>query len=168
MDTQIEDVGARIKETRTRMNFTQAEFAKKLGVSTMSQGYYEQNRRKPNADYLTELVRLNVDVEYILTGRKSNKPESSVITEMQRMNFAREEAAVGDDKKYTSMEALQLVLEVIGSTENADRLSNKVVQDLVGFTYTGHPTKFQLSELVNLLVKWDSTNENAEGGSAPE
>lgn len=71
MTTEENGIGERLKEERLKLEMNQAEFAKATGVSTVSQGYYEQNRRKPGSDYLAKLAELKVDLVYVLTGNSS-------------------------------------------------------------------------------------------------
>lgn len=63
--------GERIKEERQRLKLTQADFAKLAGVSRQSQANYEVEEREPGALYLINLYD-QVDVPYILTGRRSS------------------------------------------------------------------------------------------------
>ncbi len=60
--------GLRLKEERIRINLNQAELASELGISKKSQGLYERGVRSPDAIYLCELSKLEVDVTYLITG----------------------------------------------------------------------------------------------------
>ncbi|MGI1671981.1 MAG: helix-turn-helix transcriptional regulator [Neptuniibacter sp.] len=79
MSDQKLGFGERLKEERERLNMSQSEFAKAAGVSTVSQGYYEQGRRKPSSDYLAELLRLTVDAVYVLTGNRMGSNGNGVV-----------------------------------------------------------------------------------------
>ncbi|MDP8994777.1 MAG: hypothetical protein M3N07_07345 [Pseudomonadota bacterium] len=49
----------------------QAEFAGRVGTDVPKQSLYENDRRELRADYLARLVDAEVDVVYVLTGRRS-------------------------------------------------------------------------------------------------
>ncbi|HEV2818799.1 MAG TPA: helix-turn-helix transcriptional regulator [Allosphingosinicella sp.] len=63
--------GARLAEERKRLGLKQAEFAELVGTDVPKQSLYENDRRELRADYLARLAGANVDVAYILTGRRS-------------------------------------------------------------------------------------------------
>lgn len=62
--------GDRLTEERQRLGFTQAEFAKKIGISRNSQVNYEAGKREPGVGYLETVGKLGIDVSYITTGIK--------------------------------------------------------------------------------------------------
>jgi transcriptional regulator with XRE-family HTH domain len=63
--------GTRLAEERKRLGLKQAEFAKLVGTDVPKQSLYENNRRELRADYLARLAEADVDVVYVLTGRRS-------------------------------------------------------------------------------------------------
>ncbi|HEX8527476.1 helix-turn-helix domain-containing protein [Allosphingosinicella sp.] len=64
--------GARLAEERKRLGLKQAEFAGLVGTDVPKQSLYENDRRELRAEYLARLVEADVDVVYILTGRRSD------------------------------------------------------------------------------------------------
>ncbi|WP_055099189.1 helix-turn-helix domain-containing protein [Alloalcanivorax xenomutans] len=64
--TNEDEIGSRI--THIRGQESQAQFAKKLGVHKNTVGNYERGDRTPDAAFLKALVRLGVNVHWILTG----------------------------------------------------------------------------------------------------
>ena len=52
------EIGARIREARTRAGLTQKKVAELLGVSNHSVWCWEAGKMKPNADHLLELAYL--------------------------------------------------------------------------------------------------------------
>lgn len=60
--------------TRLSMNLTKKEFGELGGVSDVSQGRYEEEnpekRQKPGMDYFLSLQKNNIDIYYLLTGKK--------------------------------------------------------------------------------------------------
>jgi len=63
--------GARLAEERRRLGLKQAEFAELVGTDVPKQSLYENDRRELRADYLARLAEANVDIVYVLTGRRS-------------------------------------------------------------------------------------------------
>src|ERR1044071_9609285 len=62
--------GERLAEERKRLGLKQAEFAELVGTDVPKQSLYENDRRDLRADYLARLAEADVDVVYILTGRR--------------------------------------------------------------------------------------------------
>lgn len=63
-------LGDRLKEERERLGFTQAVFAELAGFSKSAQLNYESGKRAPDAVYLYSVMRMGVDLMYVLTGER--------------------------------------------------------------------------------------------------
>jgi transcriptional regulator with XRE-family HTH domain len=63
--------GSRLAEERKRLGLKQAEFADLVGTDVPKQSLYENDRRELRGDYLARLADADVDIVYILTGRRS-------------------------------------------------------------------------------------------------
>jgi len=63
--------GSRLAEERKRLGLKQADFADRVGTDVPKQSLYENDRRELRAEYLARLVDHDVDVVYILSGRRS-------------------------------------------------------------------------------------------------
>jgi transcriptional regulator with XRE-family HTH domain len=63
--------GSRLAEERKRLGLKQADFAGLVGTDVPKQSLYENDRRELRAEYLAKLVDAEVDVVYILSGRRS-------------------------------------------------------------------------------------------------
>ena len=63
--------GSRLAEERKRLGLKQADFAERVGTDVPKQSLYENDRRELRAEYLAKLVDQEVDVVYILSGRRS-------------------------------------------------------------------------------------------------
>jgi transcriptional regulator with XRE-family HTH domain len=63
--------GSRLAEERKRLGLKQADFADRVGTDVPKQSLYENDRRELRADYLARLVDHDIDVVYILSGRRS-------------------------------------------------------------------------------------------------
>jgi transcriptional regulator with XRE-family HTH domain len=64
--------GTRLAEERKRLGLKQAEFADLVGTDVPKQSLYENDRRELRADYLARLAEGEVDIVYVLTGRRSD------------------------------------------------------------------------------------------------
>ncbi|MBO4929283.1 MAG: helix-turn-helix transcriptional regulator [Clostridia bacterium] len=63
-------LGARIAALRHDRGWSQAELARRLGISTSAVGMYEQGRREPSAELLVALSEeFKVSTDYLLTGK---------------------------------------------------------------------------------------------------
>ncbi|MCO8364141.1 helix-turn-helix transcriptional regulator [Burkholderia cenocepacia] len=65
------NVGARLREERTRLNLSQSAFADVAGVTKTTQGNYETNKRSPDALYLAAIAQHGVDIQYVVTGQRA-------------------------------------------------------------------------------------------------
>ena len=64
--------GMRIALLRARNRWSQAELARRIGVSASAVGMYEQGRREPSLDLVVRLAReLGVTTDYLLMGDNS-------------------------------------------------------------------------------------------------
>ena len=69
-------LGERIGALRRARSMSQAELARKLGISASAMGMYEQGRREPSVQIIVGLAReLEVSTDFLLTG-KSAPPNS--------------------------------------------------------------------------------------------
>lgn len=62
------EIGDRLREERTRLGLSQAEFGAVGGVAANAQGHYESGKRSPDTDYLAKIGREGADVLYIVMG----------------------------------------------------------------------------------------------------
>ena len=67
----MSEMGARLRQERRRLGFSQREMGLLGGVAANAQGKYESGERVPKADYLSALASEGVDVLYVLTGNRS-------------------------------------------------------------------------------------------------
>lgn len=79
-------IGGRLRVERERLDYLQHEFAAQGMVGRMSQVGYEAGARPPTAEYLARIARLGADVQFIVTGVRSENlyqidtAESSLLT----------------------------------------------------------------------------------------
>lgn len=78
--------GGRLKEERSRLDFSQGALAEAAGVSREMLGKYERGAADPGASVLVALAAVGLDVGYVLTGRRS--PISPQLSAAQREALA--------------------------------------------------------------------------------
>lgn len=74
-------LGQRIAVMRRQTGMSQAQLAKKLGISPSAVGMYEQGRREPPLDILVALSGiLGVTTDYLLTGKPATSQEEKLVS----------------------------------------------------------------------------------------
>ncbi|ASJ24333.1 helix-turn-helix domain-containing protein [Laribacter hongkongensis] len=69
---QKKTIGNRLMNERLRFGWSQAEAARKAGVSFSAYRSYEDGRSMPNAESLLLLSECGVDVLYVVTGKAND------------------------------------------------------------------------------------------------
>jgi transcriptional regulator with XRE-family HTH domain len=67
----MEKIGMRLKEERVRLGMNGADFGAIGGVRGLAQYRYEKGDRKPDSVYLAQISEKGVDVQYVVTGKRS-------------------------------------------------------------------------------------------------
>ncbi len=82
--------GARLRAARVESGLNQTEFAKLGGVSLGSQTNYELQKSEPPIGYLIALGEAGIDVQFIVTGKRSaaqlSERESALITNCRTLS----------------------------------------------------------------------------------
>ena len=63
----------RLKEERKRLGLNQTDFAALANVGQIAQVNYENGKRNPDSKYLQAIADAGADVQYILTGTRSQQ-----------------------------------------------------------------------------------------------
>lgn len=90
-------IGARLKEERERLGYSQPAFAALGGASKGSQLAWEKGTATPNAEFLNLVAAVGVDVLYVVTGQRDQSklaPEEDVVLAGYRKLDARGRAGV--------------------------------------------------------------------------
>ncbi|WP_290604942.1 helix-turn-helix transcriptional regulator [Arsenophonus sp. ENCA] len=66
-------MGDRLKSERLRLGLSQEMFAERCGVKKLTQYNYEKSERHPDAGYLIAAKALGVDLNYVMTGERSDE-----------------------------------------------------------------------------------------------
>jgi len=78
-------VGARLREERERLGFSQSAFGQLAGVSLRTEQDWERGVSSVRADFLSIAATHGVDVLYVLTGQRSQPVESALTPEEQAL-----------------------------------------------------------------------------------
>ncbi|WP_290608852.1 helix-turn-helix domain-containing protein [Arsenophonus sp. ENCA] len=94
LDTQqwvtltLEGVGDRLKSERLRLGLSQEMFAERCGVKKLTQYNYEKSERHPDAGYLIAAKALGVDLNYVMTGERSDEASAlDVVRDEEEANL---------------------------------------------------------------------------------
>ena len=68
----IPKIGERLRAERERLGFSQDSFAKNIGITRVTQNYYENGVRDPLLSYLSAFGRQGGDLTYVLFGESEN------------------------------------------------------------------------------------------------
>lgn len=81
--------GDRLKEERERLHLSQADLAEKTGVHRNTQARYENDRSPLPSDYVSTLMGLGLDVDFILLGiANPDTPVDCPFAREQHLDFA--------------------------------------------------------------------------------
>lgn len=128
-------IGDRLRSERERVGVSQDAFAESAGVQRRTQGNYERGERFPDAEYLSRIAAVGVDVLYVVTGRRDQASE--IDREVQRMADAWETleralAHVGrtltPEKKRKAAEALYQASKNETDGRRIEQLTDLVLQ----------------------------------------
>lgn len=146
-------IGERLREERKRMKMTQAAFAELGGIGVSALKLYEGNEREPGGLFLHEISELGADVQYIVTGIRSNSA------------LAADEQVLLDGyrslDKATRKRLLAFVLTESGPSEVSRLIKEKVIEagsKTVTVTATGRGAQAAGKKIVNRGKNGDQSN----------
>ena len=88
------NIGERITSLRKEKDISQAELAKRMGVSRQAVSKWEQGSSSPDTDKLIQLADIfDVEVEYLATGIKP-EPKSVVLNVVETVERVEEKVVV--------------------------------------------------------------------------
>jgi transcriptional regulator with XRE-family HTH domain len=104
MDVNMKNtIGQRIREERKRLGFTQADFAKAVGVHCNSQSNYENGKRYPDTVYLSAIGAVGVDVGYVTTGSRGATDVTKDVWFEERLLRLKQQLGVKEDKEVAAL-----------------------------------------------------------------
>ena len=62
----------RLRQERERLGLSQEKFAQMVGVSRVTENYYEQGSREPPITYLSTAARVGCDLRFLLFGESAD------------------------------------------------------------------------------------------------
>ncbi|MDB6145808.1 MAG: DNA-binding protein [Pseudomonas sp.] len=109
----MSEMGARLRQERKRLGYSQREMGSIGGVAANAQGKYESGERVPKADYLAALASVGVDVLYVLTNTRSTG--TAVDDILRKVKYSDEPDALFLEVKH-AMRHFLLRIEELSST----------------------------------------------------
>ena len=100
-------LGHRIAALRRDAGMSQAELARKLGVSPSAIGMYEQERREPGAELLVAIAaEFHVSVDFLLTGQTREPQEQEHLSQLlvRRLQTAQQRLDRRGDRPFSRQE----------------------------------------------------------------
>lgn len=91
-------IGDRIKDLRSKKDFTQSDLAKLIGLTYIQVGRYEKGKSNPSADILQKLaIAFNTTTDYLMNG-DTEQVEAQLIDKELLRQFHEIEKLEADDK----------------------------------------------------------------------
>ncbi len=121
-------LGSRIRKLRKKNYMSQAELAKKIGVSASAIGMYEQNRRTPDNDTLREFCEIfGVTSDYLLGLSLSSerKYDVSEVLDDYSKKLSEQESLMFDGEPLNEDERKQVLQTIEYVARLAERLSTE-------------------------------------------
>ncbi|MEB0077654.1 helix-turn-helix domain-containing protein [Pseudomonas sp. CCI3.2] len=109
----MNEMGARLRQERKRLGYSQREMGLLGGVAANAQGKYESGERVPKADYLAALASEGLDVLYVLTNQRSTG--TAVDTLLKQVAQVDEPDAVFKEVKHAVRHLLLRIEELSSS-----------------------------------------------------
>ena len=107
--------GKKLKILRKKIGITQANLAKKLGISPSAVGMYEQGRREPDSAMLIKIADLfDVSVDYLIDFKKNKKYFKNVDEIADRIEYIlRNKEYLKNNKTAISNETLNSIVQAV-------------------------------------------------------
>lgn len=100
--SKTEPYASRLREERARVEPHQGHFSEKIGVPQKRQSFLENGERELRAEYLDRLAAAGLDIQFIITGKRSpggmSDAESELLTHFNRLPVAMKVVAVAQLK----------------------------------------------------------------------
>lgn len=140
-----EDMGIRLVEERTRLGYSQANFAHQTEVTRETLRLNELGRSGISAEFLGRAAQLGVDVQYVITGVRSQKIEKNEEVSAQTIQGNNNNVIYGDKGVINSGTINNI------TTEKHITRTRAVVEP--NEKHIGEETKRLLQDLVKQIVE---------------
>lgn len=111
--------GERIREERERLEMSQTAFGAVGGVRKQAQMNYEKGERSPDSLYLAAISKIGADIQYIVTGQRTQGALGEELAEVVRLY---QSAPI--QVKAAVLGALTAGTETQTSVGSADKMEN--------------------------------------------
>ena len=107
--------GKKLRNLRKKVGLTQANLAKKLGISPSTVGMYEQGRREPDSAMLIKIADLfDVSVDYLVNFKKRKKYSKNADEIADKIEFMlRNREYLKNNKISISNETLNYIVQAV-------------------------------------------------------
>lgn len=144
----LADIGERIAEERGRLGFTQVAFARLLGISRVGLRNIEAGTSEFKVNVLAEAAAAGVDVQYVLTGVKSEN------TKQVKEEIGLEKQAIHGPVSGIGFASNVKNLQIIQTTNH--RTTHKA-ETKPGDEHITEDQKVKIKELVDKIVETEAT-----------
>lgn len=133
LNTPLKDgVGSRLQEERKKTGLSQSELADLVGIGKMTQFQYEKGTNLPTLKYLSSIIPIGIDIQYVLFGIRANSEDLSELhrNEIEKKALsllAKNESELGnmdDDKRLLMFKLLVSQLTISQISEDLPKSSN--------------------------------------------
>lgn len=101
----------RLKEERKRLGLNQTDFAALANVGQIAQVNYENGKRNPDSKYLQAIAEAGADVQYILTGIRSQQVQATPPANYAELNKKKIDKLMDDLTADQQAEVIKLAEE---------------------------------------------------------
>lgn len=111
----------RLKEERKKLALTQQEIAEKVSVTRETWSRYESGKIHPGSEVIVQLVKLGVDTNYIITGKRT----------LSHHNKGHDKLAIAEStaKYNATLELTKQELNLIRNYRKASKEGKKSLED---------------------------------------
>lgn len=127
--------GERLKAERKRLGLKSMELAQIGNVGAVAQSNYERGKRHPDSVYLAAIAAAGVDVQYVLTGRRSSEPvltpeEKTVLAAWK--NASKEVQAAALAALQAGADAKKPARQIVGGNVHTEPGGKTIIAENIG------------------------------------
>lgn len=148
MENDHDGIARRLTEERARTGYSQADFARKLGVTREGMRLYENGTTRVPAELLAKAIGLGVDVQYVLCGVRSTNMAEVEATKTPAIAVSTHSGtAIGTMNGGTVINTARHVTRTIAKvTPGEEHITEKQASDLTALVDTVVETEAKLKK----------------------
>lgn len=164
MENDHDCIARRLTEERARIGFTQADFARKLGVTREGMRLYENGTTRVPAELLAKAIGLGVDAQYVLAGvRSRNADEAEAAKSQPFVVTAQSGVAIGANHGTVINTAKHVTRTIAKVTPGEEHITEKQASDLIALVDTVVETEQKLKQAPKThRAVWAALNRHCE------